>query len=527
MIKRATVRVWQGSDSEGVVGGGFLVAPNMILTCAHVIASALGVDEPPENWRPPEGATVMLDFPLVAPGKRFPARLVTWRRGDRDTAALEIDPAAAKGIPPARLAPMPDYRDGLFQAFGFPAGFPQGRYESGPLCGLTADGMVEIRPTDSHKYFVEQGFSGTPASVGKVVVGMVVATGPKPEDRLAYLLPITDLERAWPPLATPYRGLAAFNEDSARWFRGRDEFTTRILDKLAVEPVVAVVGASGSGKSSVVRAGVMPRLKEQGWRVAACRIGERPFYHLARALAVPLYGPLDAGTLTDKTLELEQRFRGGNALDYVSNLLAKTQMFILLDQFEELVTLTPEAERAGFDTLLGCLIKTCCGSGLRLALTLRSDYVDTIETLGCARHLLNNAQVRLTPMNRHELAQAVGDPARELGVGFADGIDGDLIGQVARTASLLPLLQYTLQELWRTQDQGVITEAALQKCGGLEGVLSQSADKVLKELSEDDREQARILFTRHLVTLTEGGITHDTKRTARRAELDESLWRVA
>ncbi|WP_035694284.1 S1 family peptidase, partial [Azospirillum halopraeferens] len=528
MHDRAVVRVRRDT---AVVGAGFLAAPGVVLTCAHVVADALGISR---DGTPDDGAAVMVDFPLIAADRTLSARVPVkwWRPFGHDVAVLALAPESAPGVPPAPLAAVPAGAGASFSAFGFPKGFPGGRRERGEVIGPNADGLLEIRPdrADAHVHFVEQGFSGTPAFGKDGVIGMVVATGPKPENRLAYLIPVPWLERGWPPLARPYRGLAPFDAESARWFRGRDDFTTRILDRLAGQAVVVVVGSSGSGKSSVVRAGVAPALTARGWTVATCRIGTQPFRSLARALVDHLYPGQSVGKRTDLTAELAGKLAqpGPAALDHIDGLLESgSRLLVILDQFEELVTRADAAEREAFDGFLCRLIGRGTGSALRVVVTLRSDYTEAIEPLDCARHLLNDARVHLTPMTRQELAQAVRGPADDLGVRFADGIDGDLIGQVTRTPALLPLLQYTLQELWEALDGAVITDAALQACGGLDGVLGRRADAVLQGLDDGGREAARRLFTGHLVNVTETGVGHDTKRTATRAEVGAALWEVA
>ncbi|MBF0375174.1 MAG: trypsin-like peptidase domain-containing protein, partial [Alphaproteobacteria bacterium] len=518
----AVVQILSGSR---ICGGGFLAAPGVVLTCAHVVRNALGRTT---NDAPPAGATVEVVFPPYG-SQGITARISRWRPFDLDIAALEIDPVKAAGVRPMKLASSPARDDANFEAFGFPTGFSTGRTERGVIWGRTGDGLLEIRPTDSHKYFVEQGFSGVPAVANGSVIGMVNATGPKPEHRLAYLLPVGDIERGWPPLAKPYRGLAAFDAESARWFRGRDSFVTDILERLESEAVVAIIGASGCGKSSVVKAGVVPAKQKDGWRIASCRTGDRPLHNLARELVGLLHPGATAGDRANHTKSLETLFRDdiSSALDQVDELLRDAPVLFVLDQFEELVTLASDTERAAFDGLLAHLNEHCRGkTGLRIVLTLRSDYVDAIDGLACARHLLNLSRIHLTRMTRPELADAVQGPARELGVTFADGVDGDLIGQVDRSPGLLPLLQYALHQLWPTQKGAVIPATMLTACGGLEGVLGECADAVLAKMDDGDRERARILFTRHLVTVTEAGIAHDTKRAATRAELGE-LWNVA
>ena len=519
-------------DDGAVVGAGFLLPDGRVMTCAHVLNSALGRELLTPD-RPEPASSVRLDFPLAG-GEAAVRRIAAWGLADGlDAAVVELDappPKARRGL---ELAAPAEPRGVGFRAFGFPAGFAQeGRDEAGVVQGRVASGRLEIRPRDGHDYFVEHGFSGAAAFTDDGdVLGMVVATGPEPEKRLAYLVPARELEKVWPPLARPYRGLAVFDEETAHWFRGRAAFVRLIRDKLDTQTVVAVVGASGSGKSSVVRAGVVPELRAEGWAIAKCRIGAEPCFAVAEALVDLLFPGESHGARLTQSEELAATIRTQpeRALKRIRALVEdhpRTGLFVLLDQFEELITRAPEPERRAFDAWLVQLMAADRLEGLRLALTLRSDFEDAIARLDSGRELLNAGRVRLTKMTRDELAAAVRGPAAELGVTFENGRDWHLVERVERNDALLPLMQYALQELWARQSDRVIAEAAFQAIGGLEGVLATKADEVLEGLSADDRAYARRLFI-ELVNVTEAGLEHDTKLARRRDALGDDLWRVA
>jgi len=515
-------------ESGGVIGGGFRVEADIVLTCAHVVSDALNL---PRGTTPPKDARVPVDFPKAPRAPKASAEIIHWMP-DEDMAVLEIDAGGLDDVPVARLAARPIDKGERFDIHGFPAGYSEGRNERGEVTGSDARGYLEIRPerTDAHDFFVEPGFSGTPAfdREGRVI-GMTILADPK--NRVAHLIPIPILEKAWPPLARPYRGLAAFDENSARWFRGRDDFTRRILKAVGEWPVVAVVGASGVGKSSVVKAGVIPALRKDGWTVVECRVGERPAEALAKTLIPKLCPTADAWTREEheRTLTDYLRTAPERAAGKIGAFLRNGErLLIVLDQFEELATRADEDERAAFDRLLLQMIKGEDTRGLRMILTLRADYVEEIKLLDCARYLLNDGRVELTPLNRAELMAAIADPARELGVAFKDGIDGELAGHVRSAPGLLPLLQYMLAEAWSARGRGhaAITEETLDALGGMEGVLGRKADEVLSRLSERDRDNARRLFADHLVVVSDTGVDRDTKRVATRAEVGEELWTV-
>lgn len=257
-----------------VVGSGFLVEAGHILTCAHVVARALGR----KTWEAPaETDTVSLDFPLVAAGVMVHARVAVWHpihdddRGDIAVLALVVDPPT--GAFPAYLVAAEDFWSHPFRTFGFPRRYDHGVWASGVLRARQAAGWVQMESSSSG-YAIEAGFSGAAVWDDEVVgvVGMTVAADARSDLRAAYLIPTEELIRAWPPLADrtvppcPYRGLYPFRERDVSVFYGRQELTGRLVTEMERRPLVSVVGPSGSGKSSVVFAGLLPQIaQKQEW----------------------------------------------------------------------------------------------------------------------------------------------------------------------------------------------------------------------------------------------------------------------
>ena len=224
-----------------VAGAGFLVSPTRVLTCAHVVAQALGApDDTPE---PPDG-DVQLDFPLLAPGSSLAARVVHWRpvrssppassaptsgAYGEDVAALELAGPAPAGSRPARLVAVEELWGRTFRAFGFPPAYDQGVWATGVFRGSQADGWVQIEDVKSTGYFVAPGFSRTLVwgEQDEGVVGMLLDAGRRRVVRAACIVPPRQLIKAIPELAEqaippcPFRGLAAFREQDARVFFGR------------------------------------------------------------------------------------------------------------------------------------------------------------------------------------------------------------------------------------------------------------------------------------------------------------------
>jgi hypothetical protein len=309
-----------------------------ILTCAHVVAQALGV--PPESSVAPDGA-VCLDFPLVTPGKILDARVVFWRPvhpegtsglvDAEDLAVLELQRDPPAGSRSARLTIATDLWDHTFRSFGFPSGYDRGVYASGVLRAEQVGGWVQIEGVTELGYFVAPGFSGTPVWDDQLdgVVGMVVGADRRPEVKAAFMIPTSALVKAWPDLGSdaippcPYRGLFAFREQDATFFFGREVFTDKLVEAVRKKPLVAFIGASGSGKSSVVFAGLVPRLRrEGGWLIASFRPGPAPFRALAAAL-LPFLDPQKSEV--DRLVEipkLADAFREG-LVTYASHNVAK------------------------------------------------------------------------------------------------------------------------------------------------------------------------------------------------------------
>ncbi|MGH3830103.1 MAG: S1 family peptidase [Pseudonocardiaceae bacterium] len=200
-LDAAMVRI-RGAAGE-VVGSGFLVGARHVVTCAHVVARALGRQT---QQAPAETDTVSLDFPLVAAGVMVDARVEVWHpvrdddKGDIAVLALVDDPPA--GVLPASLVAAEDFWSHPFRAFGFPRRHDHGVWASGVLRARQAAGWVQMESSPSG-YPVEAGFSGAAVWDDEVagVVGMTVAADARGDLRAAYLIPTEELIRAWPPLA--------------------------------------------------------------------------------------------------------------------------------------------------------------------------------------------------------------------------------------------------------------------------------------------------------------------------------------
>ncbi len=353
-----------------VVGTGFLVADRQVLTCAHVVVRSLGLpDDIPEIPK----AEVHLDFPLVAPGRILTARTSLWQPlrldGGGDMAGLDLDDDPPAGTQSTRLVVADDLWDHRFRAFGFPSEHDAGVWASGVLRGRQATGWVQIEDVKESGYRVEPGFSGAPVWDQQLdgVVGMAVAAEGRPEVKAAFIIPANVLVKAWPSLGEraippcPYRGLFAFREQDAPVFFGRETLTEKLRQDVQRKPLVAVIGPSGSGKSSIISAGLIPLLRGASWQVVVYfRPSSRPFHALAAALLPLLEPEMSETDQLVETRKLADALSQGdlNLHEVVERILQKNQnvnrLLLVADQFEELYTLCPEPDvgRQFLDELL-------------------------------------------------------------------------------------------------------------------------------------------------------------------------------
>jgi WD40 repeat protein len=332
-------------------------------------------------------------------------------------------------------------------------------------------------------------------------------------ERLATSLRLHGLDPAtafaWDPTRTPYPGLRSFDADDAAVFFGRDEEIGELLERLRPSlrrrsASLALVGPSGSGKSSLVHAGLLPRLRRMPaeWVVLPPLFpGDRPVEALARSLAEP---------------GIEQRLRSEpGALGELARDIAGDRQLVLLfvDQAEELVTLASDDAREEFVRVIGSAVE---GPGpLRVLFTLRSEFLSgLLQQPGTAA--LMRDWMALAPLDRARLPAVVSGPARRAGVVFDDGLVERIV-EDAQGGDALPLLAYTLRQLHERAGGGMITAAIYEARGGVLGALRGQADRVLEDL--DLRGLGALVMPTLLKLVTLGAGDEPTRRRLSRTQL--------
>ena len=311
----------------------------------------------------------------------------------------------------------------------------------------------------------------------------------------------------------PYKGLRPFGEPDANDFFGRSKMIDALAAAVRGSAFVAVVGASGSGKSSLVRAGLVPRLRaDPTVLVATMTPGAHPIRELAAAL----------GQVAPMTVNLDPLLLGEP--DGLTRAISGTlrgearELVVVIDQMEELWTdASRDARKAFVDVMVGTLAADR-SYRLRVVATVRADLFDRPLQDDALGPLVAAGALHLIPMTAAELHEAVTAPAHAAGLTIEPGLTAELVLDVAADAGGgLPLLQFTLAELAEARNGStLITLDAYQRLGGVTGALATRADAIVDGLDGGQQAAARSLFGQ-LVNPGDGG--PDTRRRLRRGEL--------
>ncbi|AGP40344.1 serine/threonine-protein kinase [Sorangium cellulosum] len=336
------------------------------------------------------------------------------------------------------------------------------------------------------------------------------------EELLAELLPLLPGRQEVHLAAdeSPFAGLSAFQEADADRFFGRAQVLAAVVARLRNQPLLALAGASGVGKSSLVRAGVIPALKRsgEGWEALVLRPGREPMAALAHLFSHPAVtlsaasrtlaaqGGAATGAGFGERLRAEPGLLGAALRAWSASTQRRLLLFI--DQFEELFTLgTPAGERESF---LACLegVADDASSPLRVVLSVRSDFLERMAEHEHFMAAMTRGLVFLRPMGREGLREALMKPVEAARHEIEDPamVEG-LLDALESTRGALPLLQFTAARLWEMRDRGrrLLTRASYEALGGVAGALASHADTVLAAMSERRAKLARAVLER-LVT---------------------------
>ena len=290
----------------------------------------------------------------------------------------------------------------------------------------------------------------------------------------------------------PYPGLAPFTEKDATFFFGRETEVARMWRTLTSRRLLGLIGPSGVGKSSFLRAGIMPSAPD-GWGVLICQPGESPFVSLARTLVPEFAGDVEA---TERLFDIRD---GRRALPMVSRWRERHERALLIvDQFEELFTLNPIATQEIFIDLLGSLVDE---ADLHVLLSMRDDFLHRCHAHAPLRAIFDHLTALEKP-DSESLRRALVEPASRLGFAFEDdNMATEMVAEVEDERGALPLLAFSVAELWdrRHRVNCLLTRQAYDEIGGVTGSLARHAEKTLESLGPARLPIVRELF-RNLVT---------------------------
>lgn len=291
---------------------------------------------------------------------------------------------------------------------------------------------------------------------------------------------------------SPFPGLRAFTQDDEPIFFGRGYETADLIKRLSKQRLMFVVGASGSGKSSLVAAGVLPQIQRgavygvAGWHIVRFTPGDAPFKRLAAALLRHMPVLYDAmADDEERAAELAALFQ--RSPDKLSKQVEKwlrddpdgTEVLLFIDQFEELYTTTPEDQRAAFAAMLQVV-----SPQIRTIATLRSDFYE--QALSDFETVLRDATYTLSTPSRYALREMIERPAAVTGLMLDDDLPALIVDATAGQAGNLALMAYTLDELYERASDGRITRAVYEALGGVQGAIGTRAEAIYAGLSDDE-----------------------------------------
>ncbi len=305
----------------------------------------------------------------------------------------------------------------------------------------------------------------------------------------------------------PYKGLAAFQPEDSSYFYGREDLVEELVTRLQKSRILVLGGSSGSGKSSVLRAGLLPAVAanaiagSEDWRVCIFTPGRDPMTDLYFQLI---------GDNSHLTAQIS--LNDFIAYPSAARRLAAAnegELLICIDQFEELFTLVTNERRGKFIEALSAMTDPA-DSRVRIVLTIRADFYASCAEIPWLADRITENQILVGPMNRPELRRAISEPARAAGLHMDRSLIDAIVDEAGREAGSLPLVAHSLYETWSRRKGAVMSLDGYRQSGGVAGAISQTAETLFaNSFDKDQQEATRRLFLR-LVTPGEG--TPDTRR---------------
>jgi hypothetical protein len=316
-------------------------------------------------------------------------------------------------------------------------------------------------------------------------------------------------------IPNPFKGLEAFQQIDAAWFFGREEVIRQAINQLRATNFLAVVGASGSGKSSLVHAGIIPQIRQgviddsDQWIILSLSPGAHPLNELAQRLA-SLLTQTTGNPIDQHSLKADLR-QSGQILHLIESVLQSkpetAHLLLVIDQFEEVFTLTSETEQVQFLDIVRVL--STMTSRVHIILTMRTHYFGELSHFPDLAKLFEQDNLLIiSEMNAASLVRAIENPVQAVGLRYEAGLVDRLLMDAQVQPRSLPLLQYTLYELFQKRDSAKLTTAAYESLGGIQQALTRRADAIYASLNAYQQD----IMRRLLLTLVDVSDTDDVSR---------------
>ena len=313
----------------------------------------------------------------------------------------------------------------------------------------------------------------------------------------------------------PYKGLAYFTTKDKALFFGREKLSDELADRLQTTRFLAIMGASGSGKSSLLRAGIIPRLEERNWRIHIIKPGAHPLSALAASLTRDDLDPA-ATDIIGKALATNADTLHKTAEKLVARTHAE-RLLLAVDQFEELFTQCKDPQEQ--QTFVDNLVSAAQTQGaVTVLLSMRADFYGRVSHFHNLPDLISQQQVYIKPMAEEDLVRAIAEPAKRGGWKFVEGLVEQFVADVGKEPGRLPLLSHALLATWERRRGVTLTLGGYIDAGGVKSAIAQTAEATYATLTASEQVIAKRIFLR-LTELGKG--TEDTRRRVNQAELGE------